>query len=113
MRYQQARSSSAGRAPNPARPVSGVFTLDFKKIKGRSGMESLSDIGPKLVEHDLDIINSEPVMFPITRTVLYPRVGRTGSAGNRLIHKQEVHQVLCSQNNITAAQLALFRRSMQ
>ena len=69
MRYQQARSNSAGRAPNPARPVSGAFTLDLDKIEGR--MERLSDSGPKLVDHDLDdIINSDPVMLPITRTGL-------------------------------------------
>ena len=86
MRYQQARSNSAGRAPNPARPVSGAFTLDLDKIEGR--MERLSDSGPKLVEHDLDdIINSDPVMLPITRTGLQQRVG------NRLIHYQEAHQV--------------------
>merc|ERR1719318_13770 len=39
MRYQQARSNSAGRAPNPARPVSGAFSLDLDKIEGRVGME--------------------------------------------------------------------------
>ena len=92
MRYQQARSNSAGRAPNPARPVSGAFTLDLDKIEGR--MERLSDSGPKLVEHDLDdIINSDPVMLPITRTGLQQRVGSPESAGNRLIHYQEAHQV--------------------
>ena len=97
MRYQQARSSSAGRAPNPARPVSGAFTLDLDKIEGRSGMDRLSDSGPKLVEHDLDdIINSDPVMLPITRTGLQQRMGSPDSAGNRLIHNQEVHQVVCS-----------------
>ena len=32
MRYQQARSSSAGRAPNPARPVSGAFTLQYRVV---------------------------------------------------------------------------------
>ena len=94
MRYQQARSNSAGRAPNPARPVSGAFTLDLDKIEGRSGMERLSDSGPKLVEHDLDdIINSDPVMLPITRTSLQQNVGSPESGGNRLIHNQEAHQV--------------------
>ena len=92
MQYQQSRSNSAGRAPNPARPVSGAFTLDLDKIEGR--MERLSDSGPKLVEHDLDdIINSDPVMLPITRTGLQQRVGSPESAGNRLIHYQEAHQV--------------------
>ena len=97
MIYQQAGSSSAGRAPNPARPVSGAFTLDLDKIEGRSGMDRLSDSGPKLVEHDLDdIINSDPVMLPITRTGLQQRMGSPESAGNRLIHNQEAHQVFCS-----------------
>merc|ERR1719187_320244 len=95
MRYQQARSNSAGRVPNPARPVSGAFTLDLDKIEGRSGMERLSDSGPKLVEHDLDdIINSDPVMLPITRTSLQQNVGSPESGGNRLIHNQEAHQAV-------------------
>lgn len=95
MRYQQARSNSAGRAPNPARPVSGAFTLDLDMIEGRGGMERLSDSGPKLVEHDLDdIINSDPVMLPITRTGLQQRVGSPESAVNRLIHNQEAHQAV-------------------
>jgi len=95
MRYQQARSNSAGRAPNPARPVSGAFTLDLDKIEGRSGMERLSDSGPKLVEHDLDdIINSDPVMLPITRTSLQQNVSSPESGGNRLIHNQEAHQAV-------------------
>ena len=71
MRYQQARSNSASRAANTARPISGAFTLDLDKIEGRGGVERLSEIGPKLVEHDLDdIINSDPVMLPVTRTGL-------------------------------------------
>jgi len=95
MRYQQARSSSAGRAPIPARPASGAFTLDLDKIEGRGGMDRLSDSGPKLVEHDLDdIINSDPVMLPITRTGLQQRMGSPESAGNRLIHNQEAHQAV-------------------
>ena len=96
MRNQQARSNSAGRAPNPARPVNGAFTLNLDKIEGR-GMEMLSDSGPMLVEHDLDyMINSDQVMLPITRTGLQQRVGCPESAGNRLIHNQEAHQVYCT-----------------
>jgi len=37
MRYQQARSNSTDRAPNPARSVSEAFTLDLNKIEGRHG----------------------------------------------------------------------------
>ena len=74
--------------------ISGAFTLDLDKIEGRGGVERLSEIGPKLVEHDLDdIINSDPVMLPVTRTGLQQRVGRPESGGNRLIQNQEAHQV--------------------
>ena len=108
MRYQQARSNSAGRAPAPARPVSGAFTLDLDKIEGRGGLDRLSDSGPKLVEHDLDdIINSDPVMLPITRTGLQQRVGSPETAvGNRgLIHNQEAHQVCCTVHKTDMATL--------
>ena len=45
-------------------------------------MDRLSDSGPKLVEHDLvDIINSDPVMLPITRTGLQQRMGSPESVG--------------------------------
>ena len=48
-RYQQARSSSAGRTATC--PVSGAFTLDLDAIEGRgSGEEGrLSVTGPKAV----------------------------------------------------------------
>ena len=99
MRNQQARSNSAGRAPNLARGVSGALTLDLNTIEGREGMERLSDSGPKLVEHDLDdMINSDPVMLPITRRGLQQRVGSPESAGNRLTHNHEAHQVYCTEN---------------
>ena len=62
-------------------------------------MERLSDSGPKLVKHDLDdIIISDPVMLPITRTGLQQRVGNAAIAENRLIHNQEANQVYCTGN---------------
>ena len=51
---------------NLARPVSGAFSLDLDKIESKT--ERMSDIGPKLIEHNLeDIMNSEPIMLPVTR----------------------------------------------
>jgi len=64
-RFMQARANSAA-APG-ARPISGVFSLDLDKIESKS--DRMSDIGPKLIEHNLDdIMNSEPIVLPVTRT---------------------------------------------
>jgi len=101
MRYQAARAASG--APRPAnRPMSGAFSLDLAAIEGRSGSERLSEMGPQLVEHDLkDIIDSEPVTLPYTRTAqhrermdggLSPDTRETG--GNRLLANQEAHQAV-------------------
>jgi len=68
-RYQRS-PPEGGRAGGGAatRPVSGVFSLDLAKIEGDK--ERLSG-GPKLIEHNLeDIMNSEPIALPVTRTGL-------------------------------------------
>merc|ERR1719239_1521914 len=70
MRLQAARGGSAG----PARPTSGVFSLDLDKIENH-GNERVSDQGPKLVEHNLeDIMCAEPVVLPITKTGMQTRM---------------------------------------
>ena len=66
----------------------GAFSLDLAAIEGRVGGDRLSEVrplnpitlfivfflhqvGPQLVEHDLqDIIDSDPVTLPLTRTGL-------------------------------------------
>ena len=114
MQYQQSRSNSAGRAPNLAMPVSRAFTLDLNTIEGREAMERLSDsdmINSEPVSDgdminsdpvsDSDMINSDPVMVPITRTDLQQRDGSPESAGNRLTHNHEAHQVYCTGNYTT------------
>ena len=66
--------------------VLGAFSLDLAAIEGRVGGDRLSEVkafnlgenliflsqvGPQLVEHDLqDIIDSDPVTLPLTRTGL-------------------------------------------
>ena len=125
MQYQQSRSNSAGRAPNLAMPVSRAFTLDLNTIEGREAMERLSDsdmINSEPVSDgdminsdpvsdsvminsepvsDSDMINSDSVMVPITRTDLQQRDGSPESAGNRLTHNHEAHQVYCTGNYTT------------
>merc|ERR1719410_78047 len=84
---QQAR---AGNSAPGNRPVSGVFSLDLDKIEGAS--DRLSDSGPKLVEHNLeDIMNSEPVVLPITRTGMQ-RMMSPEHNHNRF--SQEAHQAV-------------------
>jgi len=97
LRYQAARAGSGGRAP---RPVSGAFTLDLAAIEGRAGGDRLSEVGPQLVEHDLqDIIDSDPVTLPLTRT--HNHRGRedclspdSSPASARLMANQEAHQAV-------------------
>jgi len=68
-RYQGIRGSPPGGGGGATRPVSGVFSLDLEKIEGDK--ERLSE-GPKLIEHNLeDIMNSDPIALPVTRTGLH------------------------------------------
>merc|ERR550532_3079938 len=99
MHYQAARASSAGR-PSAARPTSGAFSLDLAAIEGRVGGDRLSEVGPQLVEHDLqDIIDSDPVTLPLTRTGL-ARHSRDFSSPceedrqSRLLASQEAQQAV-------------------
>jgi len=100
MRYQAARASSAGRPAAAARPTSGAFSLDLAAIEGRVGGDRLSEVGPQLVEHDLqDIIDSDPVTLPLTRTGL-ARHSRDFSSPceedrqSRLLASQEAQQAV-------------------
>merc|ERR1719430_1754005 len=100
MRYQAARASSAGRPAAAARPTSGAFSLDLAAIEGRVGGDRLSEVGPQLVEHDLqDIIDSDPVTLPLTRTGL-ARHSRDFSSPceedrqSRLLSSQEAQQAV-------------------
>merc|ERR1719266_1733857 len=99
MRYQAARASSAGR-PSAARKLEGAFSLDLAAIEGRVGADRLSEVGPQLVEHDLqDIIDSDPVTLPLTRTGL-SRHSRDFSSPcdedrqSRLMANQEAQQAV-------------------
>jgi len=77
MRARLAQARVNGGGGGLPRPMSGAFSLDLDKIEGRlSSDRQMTDSGPKLVEHDLeDIMNSEPVTLPTTRTMQHQGYG--------------------------------------